>query len=83
MNQKDHILRLAVGAHRLNVPFDHFIEGLNLYVQDETAIDRQPLLGWFNFGGDDVRGNLGVSLVHGAMRELYLKDILNREQGHG
>lgn len=44
MNQKDHILRLAVGAHRLNVPFVDFIEGLNLYTQDETAIDRQPVM---------------------------------------
>lgn len=79
MNEKDHILRLAIGAHRLNVPFTDFIEGLNLYVHDETAIDRQPLLGWWNWGGEPRDGRSGLSPFYGAI--LHFEGILKREQG--
>lgn len=51
MNQKDHILRLARGAHRSNTSFERFIELLKIYVDDETAIDRQPLSGFWYLGG--------------------------------
>ena len=51
MEQKDHILRLARGAIFLGLTQEEFLIGLKLYVDDETAIDNQPLLGWWLVGG--------------------------------
>lgn len=51
MEQKDHILRLVRGAIFLNVSQEELLKGIKMYVDDETAIDRQPLFGWWNLGG--------------------------------
>lgn len=69
MNAKEHALRLAVGAHRMGIPFELFIEGLNRYVHDSKAIDKEPLLGWWNFGGPDTRPR-GISIVHQYMIDI-------------
>lgn len=60
----------------MSVPLIDFIEGLNLYVRDEIAIDRAPLLGWWNFGGEP-HGDLGVSLTHDFLRVLYLEEQIS------
>ena len=51
MEQKDHILRLARGASRLDVSLAEFTQRLAMYVDDESEIDRQPLVGWWSVGG--------------------------------
>jgi len=53
MEQKDHVLRLARGALAEGLNLAQFIELLKIYVDgnDDTVLDKAPLIGYWNLGG--------------------------------